>query len=186
MPDKKAKFPTRPSLVGRKVFLRPATPEDIANIEYWTAISQPESLACRPQPFRTPAQAAENYRACEKTTVEQKFAVVRKEGLILLGEASFFNYNPLNRSAELGVIIDPDERKKGYGREALQLLTRFLFKYRGLNKVYAQTAAFNKGAVALLESLGFQRDAILRQHYFFEGEFHNGVIYSLLLFELNW
>ncbi|MEW5995345.1 MAG: GNAT family protein, partial [Candidatus Zixiibacteriota bacterium] len=86
----------------------------------------------------------------------------------------------------LGVIIDPDERKKGYGKEALQILGRYLFSHRGLNKVYAQTAAFNEGAVALLESLGFKRDATLRNHYFYDGEFHAGYIYSLLAYEVDW
>jgi len=40
--------------------------------------------------------------------------------------------------------------------------------------------------VKLLETLGFKKDAVLRDHYFYNGEFHNGFIYSLLLFELDW
>jgi len=37
-----------------------------------------------------------------------------------------------------------------------------------------------------MESMGFKRDATLRDHYFLKGEFHNGFIYSLLQFELDW
>ncbi len=186
MGDKKTRLPTRPSLIGGKVYLRPATPEDVVNIEYWTTVSQPESMGCQLRHFRTPAEAAEHYRTREKTPWEQRFAVVRKDDQMLVGAAGFFNYNPLNRSAELGIIIDHDEQKKGYGKEALQILSRHLFGYRGLNKVYAQTAAFNESAIGLLQSMGFKKDATLRDHYFFDREFHDGFIYSLLLYELDW
>jgi len=110
---------------------------------------------------------------------------IRKKDHVLIGEVAFFNYNPLNRSMELGILINPEERQNGYGREALHVLCRYLFKYRGLNKVYAQTAAHNKGAVRLVESSGFKQDGMLRDHYFFNGQFYAGLIYSLLLFEFE-
>ncbi len=103
----------------------------------------------------------------------------------LVGYVSYFNYNPLNRSAELGILIAPEERKKGYAKDAIKTLTRYLFLYHGLNKVYVQTAHYNKGAKKLLEKLGFQQDAALRNHYYHDGEFHTGYIYSLLLFEFE-
>ncbi|RKX19168.1 MAG: N-acetyltransferase, partial [Candidatus Zixiibacteriota bacterium] len=52
-----------------------------------------------------------------------------------------------------------------------------------LNKVYAQTASFNKGSIKLLESLEFKLDGTLRQHHFYKGQFHNDLLYSLLKFE---
>ncbi len=186
MVDKKAKYPTQPSLVGTKVYLRPGTAEDAANWRYWTLQSEPQAISCSPVPFLTPSEASEKFKSKEKSTSEQRFAVVKKDDQIPVGEVAFFNYNSLNRSAELGLLIDPDERKKGYGKEATQVLCRHLFKYRGLNKVYAQTASFNEAAIKLLETLSFKRDADLRDHYFYDSEFHNGVIYSLLLFELDW
>jgi len=186
MADTKTKYPTQPSLVGAKIYLRPATADDAANVEYWTLHSEPEALNCRPQLFLTPSEAEERYKNKEKSTSQQRFAVVRKDDQMLVGAVAFFNYNPLNRSAELGLLIDPEERRKGYGKEAIQLLCRYLFKFRGLNKVYAQTAGFNEAAIELLDTLGFKRDGNLRDHYFYDGEFHNAAIYSLLLFELDW
>jgi len=186
MADKKIKYPTQPSLVGAKIYLRTGSAEDAANWQYWFLLSEPQAMSSSPVPFLTPSESSEKFKSKEKSTSEQKFAVVKKDDQIPVGEVAFFNYNPLNRSAELGLLIDPEERKKGYGKEAMQLLCRYLFKYRGLNKVYARTAEFNDAAIKLLETLDFKRDATLRDHYFYNGEFHNGVIYSLLLFELNW
>jgi len=186
MLDKKHKFPTSPALVGTKIYLRPATAEDAANRQHWFLQGEPQTLNSSPFLFLTPAEASERFKSKEKSTSEQRFAVVRKDDHVPIGEVAFFNYNSLNRSAELGLLIDPEEREKGYGKEATQLLCRYLFKHRGLNKVYARTAAFNEAVVKLLETLGFKKDAVLRDHYFYNGEFHNGFIYSLLLFELDW
>jgi RimJ/RimL family protein N-acetyltransferase len=186
MADKKPKLPTSPSLVGSKIYLRPGTAEDAVNWQHWRLHSDPQAMSCYPVEFVTPSEASERFQKREKTTAQQRFAVVCKDDQTPVGEAAFFNYNPQNRSAELGLLIDPDERRKGYATEALQLLCRYLFKHRGLNKVYAQTAAFNEAALGLLESLGFKQDATLRDHYFYNGAFHHGVIYSLLLFELDW
>ena len=102
-----------------------------------------------------------------------------------MGTIRFFHLNALNRSAEFGVIVDPDEQKNGIATEGIRILAEYLFLYRGLNKIYAQTGAFNKGAVKLLEKLGFKKDATLRQHYYYKGEFHDGFIYSLLRFEFE-
>jgi len=135
--------------------------------------------------FLTPAEAAERMKAKPRDPWDQRFAIVRKEDGQLVGAINMFDYNPLNRSIELGIIIDPDEREKGYASDAMGVLCRYLFKFRGLNKVHAQTAEFNKGAIRLLGKLGFKRDGVLRDHYYHAGEFHAGYIYSLLAFELD-
>jgi len=184
--SKDDKLATTPLLIGKKVYLRPGTAEDAANWQYWLLQSEPESVSCYPVALLSPAEASQQFQKKEKTAWEQRLAVVRKEDNMLVGEASFFNYNAMNRSAELWLLIDPDERKEGYGKEALRLLCRYLLHHRGLNKVYVQVPEFNEAAVHLLESLHFNRDATLRNHYYYKGEFHNGLIYSLLLFELNW
>ncbi len=175
-----------PSLVGDKIYLRPASPEDISNTHHWTVNSEPQSLSCRPLPMQTTAQVVELAKKSDVSPDRRKFVICRRKDRTPVGTTSFFDYNPLNRSAELGLMVDPEERKKGYGAAAIQLLTGYLFHYRGLNKVYAQTAAFNDGAIALLESLEFKKDATLRDHYYYKGEFHAGLIYSLLRFELPW
>jgi len=185
MADKKA-LSTQPSLIGKKIYLRPATAEDIANYQYWFLQSEPQFMSCHPLPFLTVAEASEQYKKIEKSENKQKFAIVDKETNTMTGVISFFNFNHLNRSAELGILIDPDTRKKGYATDAMRLLIKYLFLYRGLNKVYAETADFNNGTIKLLEKIGFKKDGTLRNHHFYNGEFHNKLVYSFLRFELDW
>jgi RimJ/RimL family protein N-acetyltransferase len=173
------------SLVGEKIYLRPTTPEDYSSIYMWQLANDPQSTTSHPRIMKTAAQAIEAFKSAQPKETEQTFTVIRKKDDGPVGMIRFFGLNNLNRSAELGLLIDPDEQRNGFGTEAMQVLIRFLFRYRALNKVHAQTADFNEGAVALLDKLGFKRDARLRQHYFYDGTFHDGYIYSLLLHELD-
>lgn len=174
-----------PAFVGKKIYLRPVSPEDAASIQHWRVLSSMQTLSSRPMVFLTPLEAQERAKKDEKDPYAQRFGIVRIEDNMLVGGLGLFNHNPLNRSAEFGIVVDPDEQKKGYATEAVRLLVRYLFRYRGLNKMHAQTAAFNTKAVHLLEGLRFKRDAVLRDHYFHNGEFHAGYIYSLLSFEFE-
>lgn len=185
MADKKPIPNTVPSLVGEAIYLRPATAEDIAITHHWRMLSELQSLGSRPMTFHTAAEASENFKKQERTAFQQQFMIVRKSDNIPVGRINFFDLNTQNRSSELGLIVDPDERKKGYALEATRLLCRYLFKYRGLNKVHAQTAEFNEGAKKLLQKAGFKKDGVLRKHYFWQGEFHDGLIYSILAFEFD-
>ena len=185
MADKKTKFPTPPDLVGKNVYLRPATAKDVANTYHWFLLTDPATRSCRPLPFTTAAEAAEAYQKREPTIDRQLFVIVRQKDNVPVGLIRFFDMNLLNRSTELGLIVDPDERKKGHAFEAARLLIRYLIKVRDINKVYAQTSALNEGAVALLEKAGFKRDGTLRHHYYYDGELHDGYVYSLLQFEFE-
>lgn len=176
---------TAPALVGDKIYLRPATAEDVANTYHWLLLSDPWSCTCRPIPYRSAAETAEAFRKRESTPYAQPFMVIRKKDNVPVGKVSFFDFNTQNRSAELGLMVDPDEREKGYGLAALRLLCRHLFMTRGLNKVHAQTASFNKAAQAIMKKAGFKLDGTLRHHYFYEGEYHNGLVYSLLAYEFE-
>ncbi|MBN1212183.1 MAG: GNAT family N-acetyltransferase [candidate division Zixibacteria bacterium] len=186
MTEKNIILDTPPSLIGDKIYLRPATDKDIANTYHWFILSEPSAQSCRPHPFLSAAEAAESFKKKEKSTDQQRFVIVRLKDKVPVGIVNFFNMNHLNRSVEFGILIDPDEQRHGFAAEATRLLCNFLYNYRGVNKIYAQTAAFNKGAVKLLEKTGFKQDGILRQHYYYDGEFYDGYIYSQLRFEFEW
>jgi len=185
MGDKKSSHSTIPSLTGTKVYLRPASAEDVANTHHWVLHSEPSTLSCRPLPFRTASEDAEAYRKREVTPDRQLLMVIRKKDNAPVGRLRFFDLNSHNRSVEIGLLVDPDERRHDYGIEAVDLLCRYLFRTRGLNKVYAQTGSFNKAAIGLLEKAGFKLDATLRRHMFHDNEFHDARIYSILQHEFE-
>jgi RimJ/RimL family protein N-acetyltransferase len=62
---------------------------------------------------------------------------------------------------ELGVYDEAD-RGSGHGREAVALLTRWLFEQAGAARVQAGTAAANAGMRHVLDRLGFACEGVMR------------------------
>jgi len=62
---------------------------------------------------------------------------------------------------ELGISLAEIERGRGYGSEAIELLTAHLFA-EGAHRVQASTALDNRPMQRVLEKVGFQREGVLR------------------------
>ena len=64
---------------------------------------------------------------------------------------------------ELGIqIYDPVKRGKGYGAEAMRLLTNWVFEHGVGERVQASTAEDNIAMRRVLEKLGFRFEGIMR------------------------
>lgn len=181
----KMDFPTSPELVGKNVYIRPASPDDAETTYQWFLASDPFSQTSHQIKLVTPSEAANRMQKKEVSVNDGDFIIATIEDRQAVGKIRFFNLNMLNRSAELGYIIAPEERGNGYAKEGLKLLIKYLFNQMNLNKVYAQTATFNKPSLKLLESLDFKLDGTLRQHHFYKGDMYDDLIYSLLKFECS-
>lgn len=84
------------------------------------------------------------------------------------------------RVGEVGYILRRDQWGRGVAREALTRVIEHGFSDMGYRRIHADTDPENAGSIGLLERLGFQREAHLRE----EWETHIGVrdsyIYGLL------
>ena len=64
---------------------------------------------------------------------------------------------------ELGItLFELADRGKGYGSEAIELLTGYLFEDADAERVQASTALTNRAMRRVLEKLGFAEEGILR------------------------
>ena len=186
MTDEAKTFPNHPALLGEKILLRAAVPDDIIDAHFWLTQSDPDSIYPFISRLVSPTDAAENFRRQEKSEMDMTLMIIKKMEEEPVGLISTTNFNPLSRSTEINVIIDPEKRRKGHGQDALKTLSKYLFFQRGLNKVYAQVGSFNLPGTKLFDSVGFKLDGKLRQNHFYKGEFHDTLVYSLLRFELDW
>ena len=183
MGKEKKTYPTQSSLIGKKVYLKPATVEETIQFEKWHLDSDPERLNWKPQLFKSKYELTNQFKKNESSFFEQSFSVFRKDDNMLLGMVSFSDYNPLNRSAKIDAIIDPQDRQNGFGGDALKTLIKYLFVYRDLNKVYGYASELNTEAMAMFELLHFKQDGALRDHHFYKGEFKKLNIFSLIRFQ---
>ena len=66
---------------------------------------------------------------------------------------------------EIGLVLyRRQDRGKGYGREAVELLTGWLFDSAGAERVQAGTEVGNAAMRAVLEHLGFRLEGIMRAY----------------------
>lgn len=83
-------------------------------------------------------------------------------------------------TVEIGYMIDPEQWGNGYATEAVDLLCRYAFDERRLEKVFATVYATNPASARVLEKVGFQQEGTLRKHAFADGERVDVRYYGLL------
>ena len=83
---------------------------------------------------------------------------------------------------EIGVILyQPRDRGHGYGAEAVELLTTWLFRTGKAERVQAGTDAGNTPMRAVLERLGFQLEGVMRGYgAMSDGTRIDGAMYAIL------
>jgi RimJ/RimL family protein N-acetyltransferase len=74
----------------------------------------------------------------------------------------------------------PNERKKGYGTEAVQLMVDYLFLSKDLVRIQAMVDVRNKASQRVVEKSGFQREGKIRKCLFNRGEWKDYCLYSIL------
>lgn len=152
--------------------------------------AQEESLSrftCRPVASHTPQEQRERLQGHLRNpdVVFAGIFLPKDSSAGMIGKINFFDYNPRNRSAEFGYRILKAYRRCGYTSTAVRALLQISFTAAKLHKVYAQTGSFNRPSVALLKSLGFSQDAVLRDHHELDGKFYDDLIFSILETEWN-
>ncbi|MEO1044869.1 MAG: GNAT family N-acetyltransferase [Pseudomonadota bacterium] len=85
---------------------------------------------------------------------------------------------------EIGYILRPDCRGKGYAREAVATVIDYGFASQGYRKIAADIDPDNRPSLRLLEALGFKQEGVLRAHW----QTHIGIRDSVMmgLLESEW
>lgn len=81
---------------------------------------------------------------------------------------------------EIGAALLPEHRGQGVGGEAHRQLVAYLFHNTAAHRVQAFTETENTPEQRTLEKTGFQREGVLREHFFRGGEWRSSVVYGLL------
>lgn len=79
------------------------------------------------------------------------------------GTIDLIDFSPLHGRAEVGIAILEKYRRKGYAKEALELLCTYAFRQLHLHQVYAYVSADNTISLSLFTACGFSEKARLRQ-----------------------
>jgi ribosomal-protein-alanine N-acetyltransferase len=81
---------------------------------------------------------------------------------------------------EINYALVPNQRSKGYGTEAVQLVVDYLFLSKDHARIQAIADVRNKASQRILEKAGFQREGTIQKCLFNRGELRDYYLYSLL------
>jgi RimJ/RimL family protein N-acetyltransferase len=117
----------------------------------------------------------------ELSSADDSFAIHLKGEEEPIGVISLMNISEANDSAELSVIVGhPEDRHRGYGAEAIDMLLRYGFEELGLNRVGLSVFEFNEDAISTYERLGFREEGRLRKALKRDAAFHDAILMSIL------
>ena len=89
-----------------------------------------------------------------------------------IGLIDVFEFDIKNKRAGIGILIqDEENRNRGYGKEALELLVDYCFETLHLHQVYANISESNLASLALFETNGFQKIG-LKKDWSFDGKIY--------------
>lgn len=107
------------------------------------------------------------------------FAIVDKDD-IPVGYIFLNNINLLHKTCYLGIVIgNTEQRGKGYGTEALKLISKYAFETLNLNKITVEVVSENIQALNVYEKCGFVNEGTMKQQFFVNGIFSDVFIMSL-------
>ena len=98
----------------------------------------------------------------------------------LIGNIGYWRLVKEHYRAELGYMLHPAFWKKGIMKEALFRVIDFGFGEMNLHSIEANINPGNTASAMLLKSAGFVKEAYFKEDYFFNGAFHDTIIYSRL------
>jgi RimJ/RimL family protein N-acetyltransferase len=121
--------------------------------------------------FDNPSQVA---LTCER----QRFIIEKKDGT-RVGTITHWLAQP-ERFMEIGYNVVREERWKGYGTEAVQLMVDYLFLSKDIARIQAFTDVRNKASQRVLEKAGFKREGTLRQAGLVRGHRADAYVYGVV------
>jgi len=112
---------------------------------------------------------------------EYHFAVVNKEDDKLLGIYGLEEKDSVSRRFHVGGFIgEPDNRGKGYGTEALKLITKFAFEILNAQSLFSDINSFNLVSVKAAEKSGYKKVGTFRKSVYYNMEYHDSILIDII------
>jgi len=143
-------------IIGKRVCIRRLSRKDVDQLKNWGTHQDPLF-----ETYNFPKTNDEYrnywYREKQGKYFRKIFGVFLQDGR-LVGYITLKRIRRFQKKAELGVVFDPKELSRGYGKEALQLFLHHWLTEEKLKEIYLIVGAFNKRAKQVYTKLGFIKE----------------------------
>lgn len=168
------------TIVGEKVILRTITMDDTDLIVRWRNNPEVKKNFIFRGEF-----THETHRHWMETKIANgealQYIIMTKEEQKPVGSVYFRDIDTMHNSAEYGVFIGEDSaRRKGFGKEAARLFTRYGIEELGLHRISLRVLDGNDAAYRTYQKAGFKKEGTFRDMVFLDGEYKDVIFMSLL------
>ena len=167
-------------LIGKRVYLRALEKEDLICIQKWS--NDPEIRKLTGEVVSMSQADADKFleRVYSDNTREW-FAIIVKENDRVIGETGLLRMFPAWRTTDISIIIgEKDAWEKGYGTEAILLLLDYAFRCLNFHRVAIGVVGFNKRAISFWKKIGFKKEGVQRDGYYYNHKYFDFVMMSIL------
>ena len=167
-------------LQSQTIFLRPLEKSDAPLLLSW--FNDPEIRGLTGETLPTSAAGIDAYlQRLETDTSRVWFGIVERESGNLVGETGLLRMFPTWRNTDLSLILG--ERSawgKGYAREAMLLMLDYAFGYLNFHRVAIGVVGSNTRALRFYEKIGFIREGLQRDGYYYNHQYQDFIMMSIL------
>lgn len=167
-------------LLGENIYLSPICEEDVETFTKWLNDFDVTDYIGRSDALST-LSGEKEWIASVISEKKYIFSIIKNEGDKLIGNIELSDIKHSDRTATLGIMIgENDERSKGYGLEAINLLLDFAFNYLNMNSINLTVLEVNERAKRCYQKAGFKTFGIQRNNKYINGKYYNTVHMDIL------
>lgn len=170
------------TLKGEHIYLRALEPEDL---EFIHAIENDENI-WEISNTQTPysrfliKQYLEHAHKDIYEVKQLRLVVCNYDG-VTLGLIDLFDFDFKNSRAGVGILVkEPNDRLKGYGKEALKLLIDYSFAHLDLHQLFCNISEDNDASIKLFENQGFEKIGLKKDWNRVNGTYKSEYILQLI------
>lgn len=170
-------------LKGKNIILRPLKMDDLEETHKWRNNLELIKLT---QGVRFPKTMEMNkewfeYSLNDKSNRNIYFGIDEIESGDFIGVVQLNSVDYISGTAVWGFIIgDSTKQGKGYGKEFSKLILDYAFNILNLRRITSYIVEYNDNSQKLFKSVkGFNKEGVLKKHFYFDGEYHDVIILSL-------
>ncbi len=175
-------FADKPTLVGQRVLLRPLVAADADHL--WHDLHDPEANRLTGTHATFTRERIDEWCATRVHQADRlDLAVVDRATGDWAGEVAINEVDADNRSCSFRIALSPSWRDKGFGTEATRLLVDHVFDTIDeptIHRIGLEVFDFNPRARAVYERVGFRQEGVLRDALWWDGDFHDTIVMSIL------
>ena len=97
-----------------------------------------------------------------------------------VGSCGLHEINERNGAFSISMSLMKEQRGKGYGKAAMIILLEYAFNEMRLHRFGGYCIDINTASAKMMESIGCVLEGVNREAIFFNGKYHDRLLYSLL------